>query len=271
MFNELLPSAWGSYTPEQKINWFNSNNITADVLRAVGIPEADIQASISMGLKQMQSFAPFTEGPQGTSLATPTLQSFYSTMPTEAVPYSFRSGVAGFTNLLPQSLEFGVPVAPPIVSTLPPPGPGGTSGGTSSGTSGGTSGGSGTTYTDNLQTQLPQETGLSTLESYVPQAFSLPALTQAYEDMTGVTYGGVETAPSYMGGKIADKHLASYEGGGFVGGLLGPKPANQDDGYGSLQKGEYVIRKKAVNKYGEDFLEALNESRISKKKIKGLL
>ena len=37
------------------------------------------------------------------------------------------------------------------------------------------------------------------------------------------------------------------------------------------QVGEYVIRKKAVNKYGEDFLEALNESRLPKKKAKSLL
>lgn len=265
MLNELLPTAWGTFTPQQKIDWFNANNITADVLRYAGIPESDVQASISMGLKQMQSFAPFTEGPQGTSLPTPTLQSFYSTLPTAQVPYSFRSGVSGYTNLLPQSLEFGVPAAPPIVRTLPPASNTGNAGtGTSGGT--GTSSGSGTsggiTNTDVLQ---------SGLENYVPEAFSLPALTQAYEDMTGVTYGGIETTPSYMGGKIGDEHLASYEGGGFVAGLLGPKPANQDDGYGSLQKGEYVIRKKAVNKYGEDFLEALNESRISKKRAKGLL
>lgn len=259
MFNELLPTTWGTFTPQQKIDWFNANNITADVLRYAGIPESDVQASISMGLKQMQSFAPFTEGPQGTSLPTPTLQSFYSTLPTTQVPYSFRSGVSGYTNLLPQSLEFGVPAAPPIVRTLPPASNTGNAG---TGTSGGTTTSDGTTTTSVSQPGL---------ENYIPGVFSLPALTQAYEDMTGVTYGGIETAPSYMGGKIDDEHLASYEGGGFVAGLLGPKPANQDDGYGSLQKGEYVIRKKAVNKYGEDFLEALNESRISKKKAKGLL
>lgn len=259
MFNELLPTNWGALTPQQKVDWFNANNITADVLRYAGIPESDVQASISMGLKQMQSFAPFTEGPQGTSLPTPTLQSFYSTLPTAQVPYSFRSGVSGYTNLLPQSLEFGVPAAPPIVRTLPPASNTGNAG---TGTSGGTTTSDGTTATSVSQPGL---------ENYIPGVFSLPALTQAYEDMTGVTYGGIETTPSYMGGKIGDEHLASYEGGGFVAGLLGPKPANQDDGYGSLQKGEYVIRKKAVNKYGEDFLEALNESRISKKKAKGLL
>jgi hypothetical protein len=53
--------------------------------------------------------------------------------------------------------------------------------------------------------------------------------------------------------------------------LLGPDPGGPDEGYAALQKGEYVVRKKAVNKYGEDFLEALNESRIPKKKAKGLL
>jgi hypothetical protein len=73
-----------------------------------------------------------------------------------------------------------------------------------------------------------------------------------------------------MGGKITPDKIA-YEKGGKVKGLLGPKPDSPDDGYASLQVGEYVIRKKAVNKYGEDFLEALNESRIPKKKAKGLL
>jgi hypothetical protein len=59
--------------------------------------------------------------------------------------------------------------------------------------------------------------------------------------------------------------------GGKVKSLLGPNPSNDDDGFGALQYGEFVIRKKAVNKYGEDFLEALNESRIPKEKVKSLL
>jgi hypothetical protein len=109
------------------------------------------------------------------------------------------------------------------------------------------------------------------VQQYTPGAFDKTALQNAYEQATGQTYGGeVVSQPSYKGGKVTKDHIA-YEKGGKVRGLLGPNPDNPDDGYGSLQVGEYVIRKKAVNKYGEDFLEALNESRLPKKKAKSLL
>jgi len=109
------------------------------------------------------------------------------------------------------------------------------------------------------------------VKQYTPAAFDLSSLQSQYEQATGQKYGGeVVSEPSYKGGKVTKDHIA-YEKGGKVRGLLGPNPDNPDDGYGSLQVGEYVIRKKAVNKYGEDFLEALNESRLPKKKAKSLL
>jgi hypothetical protein len=53
--------------------------------------------------------------------------------------------------------------------------------------------------------------------------------------------------------------------------LMGANPRGQDDGYASLQSGEYVIKKNAVDKYGEEFLGLLNSGKLTKKQIKSLL
>ena len=70
----------------------------------------------------------------------------------------------------------------------------------------------------------------------------------------------------------------SADGIGFADGgmvtmnrLMGSNPMGQDDGYASLQSGEYVIKKDAVDKYGEDFLGLLNSGKLTKKQIKSLL
>ena len=53
--------------------------------------------------------------------------------------------------------------------------------------------------------------------------------------------------------------------------LIGTDPMGQDEGYGALQSGEYVIKKNAVDKYGEEFLGLLNSGKLTKKQIKSLL
>jgi hypothetical protein len=53
--------------------------------------------------------------------------------------------------------------------------------------------------------------------------------------------------------------------------LMGSNPMGQDDGYASLQSGEYVIKKNAVDKYGEEFLGLLNSGKLTKKQINSLL
>ena len=114
---------------------------------------------------------------------------------------------------------------------------------------------------------------VGTKPAFVPGIFDKTQLQQDYEKQTGTSYGGeklTDTSGLYSGGKVTKEKIA-YENGGKVKSLLGPNPPTPDDGYGSLQVGEYVIRKKAVNKYGEEFLKALNESRLSKDKVKSLL
>jgi hypothetical protein len=231
------PKPLSAYTSAEMIpyiqNLFRDNpNATAQMVRqyamSQNVPASVIDAALSGVQVPTANFSQFTVGGGNTRLATPTTDFFYGAGPTQQAPYMFKSGAAGYTRLLPQSLEFGIPA---VTGTKP---------------------------------------------LFQPGIFDKTALQKAYEGQTGQTYGG-EVLPgddirqaSYMGGKITPDKIA-YEKGGKVKGLLGPKPDSPDDGYASLQVGEYVIRKKAVNKYGEDFLEALNESRIPKKKAKGLL
>lgn len=62
-----------------------------------------------------------------------------------------------------------------------------------------------------------------------------------------------------MGGIVLEKHLA------------GPNPYGPDDGYVPLKLGEYVIKQSAVNKYGPDIFDLINQGKISKKAIRSLL
>jgi len=225
-----------AYTSAEMIpyiqNLLNSNPYaTSQAVRqyalSQGVQPGVIDAALSGVQIPTATFSNFTVGGGNTKLATPTTDFFYGVGPTEQAPYMFKSGAAGYTRLLPQSLEFGVPS---VTGTKP---------------------------------------------AFKPGIFDKEQLQKSYEAQTGATYGGESVQDqlqqaSYKGGKITKEKIA-YEKGGKVKGLLGPNPPTPDDGYGSLQVGEYVIRKKAVNKYGEDFLKALNESRLPKDKVKSLL
>ena len=69
--------------------------------------------------------------------------------------------------------------------------------------------------------------------------------------------GGVATGDS--GGSPAEASDLGYNQGGMVDAenLMGQAPG-PDDGYGALQGGEYVIKKAAVDKYGQEMLDAIN-------------
>jgi len=68
-------------------------------------------------------------------------------------------------------------------------------------------------------------------------------------------------------------------GGGYMakGGMVTPQqvkgrnPPGPDDGYTGLDIGEYVIRKKAVQKYGANIFEQINAGKIPAKRLKSLL
>ena len=67
----------------------------------------------------------------------------------------------------------------------------------------------------------------------------------------GTSFGGPNTSNSFGEGQ--------YNQGGMVDAenLMGQAPG-PDDGYGALQGGEYVIKKAAVDKYGQELLDAIN-------------
>ena len=44
-----LPQGWGSFSPQEKIAWFNSNNVSVDQLRAAGVPQSDIDYMLTHG------------------------------------------------------------------------------------------------------------------------------------------------------------------------------------------------------------------------------
>ena len=72
-------------------------------------------------------------------------------------------------------------------------------------------------------------------------------------------------------GPPGDQGDGGYAMGGMVNTLLGPNPAGPDDGAGFLDRGEYVIKKSSVNKYGRGLLDMINEGKVPAKKMKSLL
>jgi hypothetical protein len=68
---------------------------------------------------------------------------------------------------------------------------------------------------------------------------------------------------------------AAGEMGGYNGGLItkvmGPNPPTPDDGTMFVQKGEYIVKKSSVNKYGKGLLDQINDGKIPAKKMKSLL
>jgi len=72
-------------------------------------------------------------------------------------------------------------------------------------------------------------------------------------------------------GATAGEAGAGYAMGGMVNGLFGMNPPGPDDGAGYLDRGEYVVKKSAVNKYGKGLLDMINEGKVPAKKLKSLL
>ena len=59
--------------------------------------------------------------------------------------------------------------------------------------------------------------------------------------------------------------------GGLVTAIFGQDPAGPDEGQIDIQRGEYVIKKSAVKKYGKGLLDMINDGKVPAKKMKSLL
>lgn len=91
-------------------------------------------------------------------------------------------------------------------------------------------------------------------------------------DTAGIGSQGGDAAGNTGGGPgTGAEGDAAFAKGGMVRSLLGPDPEGPDDGLGYLDKGEYVIKRSAVNKYGRGLLDMINEGKVPAKKIRSLL
>jgi hypothetical protein len=88
-------------------------------------------------------------------------------------------------------------------------------------------------------------------------------------DDASISEGVSDFGDSDMDVGVGD--MAGYAKGGMIRGLLGPNPKGPDDGFAMVQRGEYVIKKSAVKKYGRGLLDMINEGKVPAKKIKSLL
>ena len=78
---------------------------------------------------------------------------------------------------------------------------------------------------------------------------------------------------------VTDAHTYISEGlvshnkfyGGLITNVSGPDPAGPDEGQVNMMRGEYVIKKSSVNKYGRGLLDMINEGKVPAKKLKSLL
>jgi hypothetical protein len=105
----------------------------------------------------------------------------------------------------------------------------------------------------------------------------LSSLTQA-DILGGGTAGGGDTS-GFDGRTSGGDYGGDSYGGSYnfaKGGKVNMKPQinnppGPDDGYAALDNGEYVIRKKAVKKYGSNIFEQINAGKIPAQRMKSLL
>jgi hypothetical protein len=125
---------------------------------------------------------------------------------------------------------------------------------------------------DNAAAAAGQAAANATVDGASPAAAAAAgAAAAAAADSAGNSGIAGDTGPSGIGDGVGDG--TAFARGGLVtmNRLMGSNPVGQDDGYASLQSGEYVIKKDAVDKYGEEFLGLLNSGKLTKKQIKSLL
>jgi hypothetical protein len=61
------PSGWENYTPAQKISFFNTNNVSPDRLKQMGVPQSDIDYMLANGYTVKSVTAPLANNTNSTS------------------------------------------------------------------------------------------------------------------------------------------------------------------------------------------------------------
>ena len=270
------------YTPESVRQVYQSPQVMDAIRtsRAQGFNEADVRTGLLRYLSPQDadaaiaaSLAPAPAAATGgllSTAATAATPNPYAAIraatPAFAAPSSLNlGGTGGFDSSLYGQDKYKAPVAEVLANSL------NSSGGGAGGDRGNVGGPNGTysglTGPGSLTGQDPSKVGVTDLSSYSDAAVAeanfgkergdIPAGGEASNAGLGEGFGGVGASP--------------YAEGGSVRSLLSPNPPGPDDGYGSLQRGEYVIKKSAVDKYGEGLLGMINNGKVSARKLKSLL
>jgi hypothetical protein len=95
--------------------------------------------------------------------------------------------------------------------------------------------------------------------SYETPDFGPPSNPDPQPSYETPDFGSGFSTPSY-----------EYNKGGTVRGLIGPNPPGPDDGFGGLQRGEFVVQADEARKH-RGLLHAINKGKLSRKKARGLL
>ena len=265
------------YTPESVRQVYQSPQVMDAIRtsRAQGFNEADVRTGLLRYLSPQDadaaiaaSLAPAPAAATGGLLSTATpaaapnpYAAIRAATPAFAAPSSLNlGGTGGFDSSLYGQDKYKAPVAEVLGTALT--GSGGAGGGDRADTGMSGFGNVGNSVTSGLASGLA--------------AIGLGGMTGGMTDVgfTGMSDFGETGDGSYGGataGDFAGIGSSPYAEGGSVRSLMSPNPPGPDDGYGSLQRGEYVVKKSAVDKYGEGLLGMINNGKVSARKLKSLL
>jgi len=112
--------------------------------------------------------------------------------------------------------------------------------------------------------------GVSPYELIMAQ---MQAPQNLYADFeAGTNIGGVDPQRFVVPPAAAAAALPNNMGGMInKSRMVGPDPMGPDNGFASIQDGEFVMNRKATAKYGIELMNAINSGKISKGKLSGLL
>ena len=112
--------------------------------------------------------------------------------------------------------------------------------------------------------------GVSPYELIMAQMQSPKNLYADFE--AGTNIGGFDPQRFVVPPAAAAAALPNYKGGMInKSRMVGPNPMGPDNGFASIQDGEFVMNRKATQKYGIELMNAINSGKISKGKLSGLL
>jgi hypothetical protein len=124
----------------------------------------------------------------------------------------------------------------------------------------------------NLARDLAAKSGVTLADYYSSGAANSSAdaaAATAADSAAAAAASATGTAPGTSPGGDAPGSGAAM--GGLITRVFGPDPAGPDEGQVNMMRGEYVIKKSSVNKYGRGLLDMINEGKVPAKKMKSLL